>query len=75
MDENKIQFWGNLKLTLELEGDGYFFYGHGLPSEYEDNKELKALFDNAEKAVDEFKNYVEEEIIKEGGRPEDWTSI
>lgn len=75
MENKKIEYWGNLKLTSELEGDGYFFYGYGLPSEYQKNEKLKSLFYSAEEAIDEFKNYVENELIKEGGRPEDWTSI
>ena len=75
MNKNEIEYWGNLKLTLELEGDGYFFYGHGLPSEYSKDDSLAQLFDDAEKSIDEFKNYVENKIIKCGGHPEDWTSI
>lgn len=72
--EEQIAYWGELKLTLEEEGDGYFFYGYGLSSEYNDEK-LQILFNNAEESINDFKDYIENEIIKAGGNPEDWTAI
>lgn len=71
-NEQQIEFWGELKQTLENEGDGYFFYGYGLPSEYSEDTELLTLFSEAENSVNNFKNYIEQKIIDNGGDPEDW---
>ncbi len=73
MSSKKQEYYGELKQVYESEGDGYFFYGYGLPSEYIGDEELKKLFKEAEKAVENFKQYVEKKIIQHGGDPEDWT--
>jgi len=73
-EETQIEKYGNLKMTMEIEGDGYFFYGYGLNSEYQDDEELKEKFAAAEKAIDEFKSYVEKKIIDAGGSPEEWVA-
>lgn len=75
MDEDKIEYWGNLKLTLEQEGDGYFFYGYGLPKEYRGDQELVNLFNKSEKSIDDFKDYIENKITEYGGNLEDWSSF
>ena len=59
--------YGNLKLTLENEGDGYFFWGYGLPKEYHDDIEILTAFNDASKEVDSFKNLVEKRITDNGG--------
>lgn len=64
--------YGNLKLTLENEGDGYFFWGYGMPSGFEEDEEITKAFNEASKAVDGFKNLVEKRITDNGGDPENW---
>lgn len=71
-NETKIEHYGDLKIIMDNEGDGYFFYGYGLPKEYEDDIELKIKFDEAYAAIDDFKNIVEKRIIDAGGDPSDW---
>ena len=73
-DEQKIaeERYGSLKMKMESEGDGYFFYGYGLPSDFAADKEIADAFNSAEQAVDSFKTLVEKKIIENGGDPEDW---
>lgn len=73
-NDTEIEKWGELKLVMETEGDGYFFYGYGLPSEFMDDDETEKLFNEAEKAIDRFKTFVEQKIIDNGGDPEDWSA-
>lgn len=65
--------YGELKLLMESEGDGYFFWGYGLPTQFLIEKDIKEKFEIATKAIDAFKTLVEKKIIENGGKPEDWS--
>lgn len=65
--------YGELKIMMESEGDGYFFWGYGLPGAFSEEKDIKEKFETAAKAIDEFKTLVEKKITENGGNPEDWT--
>ena len=64
--------YGNLKMKMENEGDGYFFWGYGMPSGYDEDKEIQEAFQKAEEAVDGFKTLVEKRIKENGGDPDNW---
>ena len=68
-----LEKYGNLKMTVESEGDGYFFYGYGLPSEYNNDVDLVEAFKLAESSVENFKKIVEKRITDNGGDPEEFT--
>lgn len=73
-NNEQLEKYGNLKVVMEIEGDGYFFFGYGLNSEYRDDPELVNKFEEASRAIDGFKTYVENQIIINGGNPEDWVA-
>lgn len=73
INEENLARYGDLKLSMESEGDGYFFYGYGLPSEYQDDEEIVKAFKEAEQGINNFQSLVEKRIIDNGGRPEDFT--
>ena len=72
LSEQIVEHYGNLKIYLEKEGDGYALWGAGLPKEYENDKELVKHWQDAATQTDTLKSYIEKKIIDNGGNPEDW---
>lgn len=71
--EANVKKYGMLKLTMELEGDGYFFYGHGLDDRYCDDPVLVELFNDADKSINKFNEHIEKKIRRNGGVIEEWS--
>lgn len=71
-NEKLIQKYGEMNLTLQMEGDGYYFWGYESLSTFKDDPDLKAAFEKAYDGINEFKTLLEKKITDAGGEPSEW---
>lgn len=72
MSKKDLEFFGNKKIKISLEGVGYYLTDYAPYDSFKDYPDVNEIFLKAKKYVREFEETIDKKIEDNGGDPEDF---